>query len=93
MSDKNRPFIWETVYEDRTARREVRCYFLFSIPYLLARCGLTVADHLVGHLRKNDALLKQKEPFGWSEKLNLRTIELGMCHKKILILGILFPML
>jgi len=22
MSDKNRPFIWETVYEDRTARRE-----------------------------------------------------------------------
>jgi hypothetical protein len=53
----------------------------------------TVADHEVGHLRKNNALLEQEKPFGWSEKLGMWAIKLGMCYKKIMILEILFTML
>ena len=53
----------------------------------------TVANHEMGHLRKNGALLKQKEYFGWFKMLGMGTIELGMYHKKFRILEILFTML
>ena len=53
----------------------------------------TVANHKMGHLRKNGAPLEQEEHFGWFKMLGMGTIELGMCHKKIRILEILFTML
>ena len=42
----------------------------------------TVANHEMGHLRKNGALLKQEEYFRWFKMLGMGTIDLGMCHKK-----------
>ena len=53
----------------------------------------TVANHKMGHLRKNGAPLEQEKHFGWFKMLGMGTIELGMCHKKIRILEILFTML